>query len=204
MTSLMSSAGSAAPRQRLAIACRFAAIGEGAEPQLAGLIEDRVTILEFDNRAAGLEGEDVAVGRRRHLEQAGAHRPILAVEFDHGAAGKPGQVGREIVGADDHIAQFMKSSARILRIGVAVEEIADGESADGYRDAVDVALARQLIGRVGHFFLFAAETKGLPEEIALCAKLGYSAPPFCASPFEKPARPSVPLRPKPCASSGSK
>ena len=57
-----------------------------------------------------------------------------------------------------------------MRVGVAVEEVADREAADDQRDAVDVALARQLIGGVGDVFLFAAETEGLLEIIALRAE----------------------------------
>ena len=46
-------------RENVAIVCGVAAIGKGAEPQLAGLVEDSMALLELDHRPAGLEGEDV-------------------------------------------------------------------------------------------------------------------------------------------------
>ena len=154
-------------RQGLPVIAGIAAVGERAEPQLAGLIEDRVTFLEFDDGAAGLEGEDVAVGCGRHLEHAGPHRPILAVEFDDAAAGIARQVGGEVVGGRRPHRPVHEIGARILGVGIAVEEIADREAADDQRDAVDVALARQLVGGVSDVFLFAAESEGLLEIIAL-------------------------------------
>ena len=66
-------------------------------------------------------------------------------------------------------------------------------------------LPGKLIGGVGDVFLLAAEAEGLAEEVALRTEFAETAPPpFCASPLEKPASPSVPFRPKPCASSGLK
>ena len=52
-----------ADRQRVAVVAGIAAIGEDAQPQFAGLVEHGVTFFEFDNGAAGLEGEDIAVRR---------------------------------------------------------------------------------------------------------------------------------------------
>ena len=57
-----------------------------------------------------------------------------------------------------------------MRIGIGVEDIADGEAADGERDAVDVALAGELVGGVLDVFLLAAETEGLAEEVTLRAE----------------------------------
>jgi hypothetical protein len=57
-----------------------------------------------------------------------------------------------------------------VRIGVVVEVVADGEAADNEGDAIDVALAGQLVQGVGDLLLLAAEPEGLFEEIALCAK----------------------------------
>src|SRR5260370_28172008 len=54
-----------------------------------------------------------------------------------------------------------------MRVSIVVEEIADRKTPDDQGDAIDVALARQLVGPVGDVFLFAAETEGLFEVIAL-------------------------------------
>src|SRR6201999_2209403 len=59
--------------------------------------------------------------------------------------------------------------ARIVRIAVVVEEIADGKAADDERDPVDVTLARELIGSVLNLFLLATETESLFQIIALGA-----------------------------------
>ena len=170
ITSLMSWAGShCRDRQRLAVIPGDALVSEGAEPQLARLLEDGVALFEFDHGAAGLEGQDVAVGLRRHFEQAGAHGPILPVQLDHGAAGIAGQVGGEVVGRRTPHRPVHEVGARVVRIGIVVEEVAHRKAADNDGHAIDVAFAGKLVRAVGDIFLFAAETEGLLEEVALRA-----------------------------------
>ena len=59
-----------------------------------------------------------------------------------------------------------------MRIGVVVEEVADCEATDDQGEAVDVALARELVRTVGDVFLLAAEAEGLLQVIALRTDLG--------------------------------
>jgi hypothetical protein len=65
-----------------------------------------------------------------------------------------------------------------VRLTVGIENVADRDSADRQRDAIDVTLPSQLIGAVLDDFLLAAETECLPEEVTLrtnfresCARL---------------------------------
>ena len=59
-----------------------------------------------------------------------------------------------------------------MRPSVVVEDISDGDAPCRHRDAIDVALAGQLILSILDSFLLAAETKSLAEEIALRAEFG--------------------------------
>jgi hypothetical protein len=98
--------------------------------------------------------------------------PVLAVELDHRAAGEAGQIGREVISRRGPQRPIGEIGARIVRIGISVEDIADREAASGDGDAVDVALAAELIGGVLDGFLLAAEPEGLAEEVTLRAEPG--------------------------------
>src|ERR1035438_4687866 len=54
-----------------------------------------------------------------------------------------------------------------MAVRIVVEKVSDREPADDQGNAIDVAFAFQLIGAVGDIFLFAAETEGLFDVIAL-------------------------------------
>ena len=63
-----------------------------------------------------------------------------------------------------------------MRIGIGVENVADGNAADRHRDAVDVALAGQLMGGILDVLLLAAETECLAQEVTLRPKSGEQCP----------------------------
>src|SRR6185437_12120220 len=144
-----------------------ALVSESTEPELAGLLEDGVTLLEFHDCAAGFELQDVAVRLRRHLHHGAPHGPIPLVQLDHGAAGEARVVGGEVVGSRLPHRPVHEIGARIVGIGVVVEEVADRKAAHDERDAVDVTLACELVGTIGDILLLTAEPKGLLEVVAL-------------------------------------
>jgi hypothetical protein len=118
-----------------------------------------VTFLKFDDGSARLEGQNVAVGSIGYLKQAGAHGPVLAIKFDHGASRVAGQIGREIISHRRPHRPVHEVRSWVLGVGVAIEKIADGKTPDNHRDAVDVAFTCQLIGRVRDLFLLAGDRR---------------------------------------------
>ena len=94
------------------------------------MIEDFVALLELDDRAAGLEHENVAAGFLRDLEDTGSQRPVLAVELDHRAAGEARQVRGKIVGGGFPQRRIQEIRARIVRIGIGIENVANRNPAD--------------------------------------------------------------------------
>src|SRR3984893_17009824 len=96
---------------------------------------------------------------------------MLAIECDDRAGREPRQIGREVIGAGRPDRPVHEIRARILGVRIAVEKVADGETPDRPRDAVDVALPSELKRAVRNLFLLAAEAECLAEEIALRAEL---------------------------------
>src|SRR5215207_7507277 len=111
--------------------------------------------------------EHVVVRLFRNLKVPGAQRPVLPVEFDHGSAGEARQVRWKIVGSGGPERPVVEGGAWVVRVGVVVEDVADGELADRERDPVDVARAGHLVRPVLDLLLLSAESDGLAEEVPL-------------------------------------
>src|SRR5207302_5743626 len=69
-----------------------------------------------------------------------------------------------VPGAVVHQRPVEEPNARVMAIAVVVENVLARELADRHREALDVAHAGNLIGRVLDLLLFAAEPARLPQE----------------------------------------
>src|SRR5215207_4941408 len=111
--------------------------------------------------------EHVVVRLFRNLKVPGAQRPVLPVEFDRASTGEARQVRRKIVGPGGPERPVVEGGAWVVRVGVVVEDVADGEFAGCKRDPVDVARAGHLVRPVLDLLLLSAESDGLAEEVPL-------------------------------------
>ena len=106
------------------------------------------------------------------MKYSGAHRPGFAIEFEHAAAGEAGQIGGEVVSSGGPDRPVHEIRARIVCVSIGVKKIADRKSSNCQGDAVNVALAGNLVRAVFDRFLLAAQTKSLAEKITLRADAG--------------------------------
>ena len=108
--------------------------------------------------------ETVRVRDRLHQEIAAAQRPLFLVELGGGAVGQADLVGGIVECAGRPHRPVHEILAGVLGVGVAVENIDDGEFAGLQRQPRDVHLAGELGRPAGQFFLLAAEAEGLAHE----------------------------------------
>src|SRR5262249_47217713 len=101
------------------------------------------------------------VGEARLLPDSVAHRPTLRVVLDPDAVCVATDIRGIVPGAVVHDRPGEELRARIVAVPVVVYEIRCGEFPDCECQALDVALARNLVARVLDFLLPTAETKGL-------------------------------------------
>jgi hypothetical protein len=90
-----------------------------------------------------------------------------------------------------------KPGARFVCVGIVVDEIGKENPSDRKIQTRDVDLAAKMGLVLLDGLLLTAEAKRLPNEQARGVIVRESKNAFCASPLEKPPRPSVPLSPNP-------
>ena len=153
--------------ESLAVASGKGAVEPGDGAQLSRLREQRIARFQFEHVGAAFKNfgiEAIGVGNRLHQEIARAQRPLLLIKFGSGAVGQPDLVGRVVERARRPHRPVHEILAGVLGIGVAVEDIGDGEFAGLDRQPRDIGLAGELTRSAGQLFLLAAEAKGLTQE----------------------------------------
>src|SRR5579864_4619285 len=85
--------------------------------------------------------------------------PVPGVELVHHAPRVSARVGRIVPGAVIHHSPGHELGAWIVRIGIVVEEIREGETADGNRVASHGAVAGKLVGFALEVLFLRAETE---------------------------------------------
>ena len=111
------------------------------------------------------------VGHHRQIEYAAAHGPVALIPLGGGAVSKTPGVGGVVQGAGVDQRPIHKVAARIVGVFVGVENVGDGELADGEHQPVRRLRAAELVGRAIHLLRVAAEIDGLADEVARDARV---------------------------------
>ena len=141
----------------------------GPEPHRAGPVVGPVAQLHLGDITAAREQvhvEAVGVGQGGLQEVAEPHRPARPVHFDRHAPGVADAVGGIVEGAGRPDRPVEEVEARVVRVGVVVEDVLDGIAAGLDRDARYVALAGELKVVALDLLALAALPDGLAQEQA--------------------------------------
>src|SRR5581483_732730 len=126
-------------------------------------------VFELGDHAPGVEVIFVhvdAVGEFGQLEKTVAGGPLGLVEFGGESGGVAERVAGKIPGFVGHECPAHKLCARIVGVGIVVEDVLEADLADGERDVGDVLLAREVERVIGDLLLVATEADSLTEEKA--------------------------------------
>src|SRR5262249_38503899 len=120
----------------------------------------------FHDLAIGLDNvriERGAVGNLRLLEDPVTQGPVFVVELDADAVGVAADIGRVVPGSVVHDGPGQELRARIVTVPIIVHQVAGGEFSQAEDNAVDSALAGDLVGTVLDLLQFVAQGECLPQ-----------------------------------------
>jgi hypothetical protein len=153
--------------ERLAIASGEVAVEPDDRPQFSRLREQRIARLQFRDIFAALDQpgiEIVRVGNVVHQEIAGAQRPLFLVQFGGCPIAQAKLIGGIVERARCPDRPVHEILSRIVGVGVAVEDVDDGELSDLNRQAGDVLLSGELEWAAVQVLLLATKAEGLAQE----------------------------------------
>ena len=167
--------------QRFRVGSGVGAIRISEKTNRTGMLPNGVTPFDFGGLAVIAEQHPVelrAIGDSRLRRNAVAERPVRRVELLHDSPGVAARIGRIIPGAVVHHAPGHELRARIVRIGVVVEIIGDGEAPGIDGIARQRPIAAELIRVAFDVLLFRAEAEIVldeqPGDVGLGSRAGYA------------------------------
>ncbi|MCY1172097.1 hypothetical protein D9M73_122260 [compost metagenome] len=149
-------------------------IAEHGDADSAVAVPDRVAMLDFaiELKLAEIALQHLAIGDFGEVEQPGPHRPRPPIPFDRRTRTIAPGVGGIIEAAGIDERPVDEIGARIMRVAVGIEHIADPELAERHHHPVGRPPGGELIERRGRIVARATEIDRLAEEQPLQPEIG--------------------------------